>query len=957
LVIFWLNTAVFSQTEPPELVLNKPINTEFNGKSTKDFNEQLSERRALETSLFFQVSLLAGQTGRIEVEYDGLGIELFARKPSGERYIFLDSPSGRKGSKTLLATADKDGLYGVEIRPVHTIPRPIRIKIELKEIRRTTENDHLINKTYTQIYQLARELKNNLSLRSTERQKFIEKQLEVIRLARIVGDKFWEGEALMVTGSIYLSLGEIQSALETWLKAREVYREIKDRYKEGIAVGNLGVLSLNVGDYERAINYFKEGQLIQAETINRFDKAAAFSNLGMAYFALDRFDKAILYTKQAFDLYSQMKIASGQARQAGILGRFYSTLADYSKATEYLNESIVLAEKSGNRQQISNSKLQLGIIYSKLGKKEEAFALFEEASSVAKELGNKRLEVSCLYHLAQAQHEQGNLKEAIKNLENGIGVIEKIRGNLRSKSQRTSYFSTVQNFYELYTELLVERSEKDKDPAGVARAFEISELSRSRSLIDLLQEARVDFKQSVDTKLLEREKYLTNLLNIKYQNRESLVRQKAKKEQIDKINFEINDLDLELENLNLQIQNESPKYAKLSRGKTLSTEEIQQLLDDETILLEYKLGKKRSFLWLLNENSIKLYPLPGRNEIEKKVQEFYDLVTRNERTEIVRQQELAEHLNRILLSPVENKIKGKRLAIVADGILQYLPFSALWSSESGVQSPGSGSGQSLIETNEIVMLPSASVLAQIRENKNKVNTNKIAIFADPVFDKNDSRFASKSEPVTLTVEMQKATRDFRFGETLPRLLSSRREARSISSLFSKDMASVRLGFEASVENIENSNLKDFKILHFATHGLLNTNRPELSGLVFSLYDQKGNLQDGFLSLNDIYNLELESDMIVLSACQTALGKDVRGEGLIGVSRGFLYAGSKRIIASLWKVDDAATAEFMKRFYRNYLQEEMPASKALQQTKIEMKNIKRYSSPYYWSAFTLLGDWK
>ncbi len=164
-------------------------------------------------------------------------------------------------------------------------------------------------------------------------------------------------------------------------------------------------------------------------------------------------------------------------------------------------------------------------------------------------------------------------------------------------------------------------------------------------------------------------------------------------------------------------------------------------------------------------------------------------------------------------------------------------------------------------------------------------------------------------------------------------------------------------FDASLENLDDAELSNYRILHFATHGLLNTKRPELSGLVLSIYDKKGKQQDGFLSLNDIYNLDLDSEMVVLSACQTALGKDVRGEGLIGLSRGFLYAGSKRIVASLWKVDDAATAEFMSRFYKNHLQNKMSASAALRQAKIEMKKIPRYKSPFYWSAFTLLGEWK
>ncbi len=502
-----------------------------------------------------------------------------------------------------------------------------------------------------------------------------------------------------------------------------------------------------------------------------------------------------------------------------------------------------------------------------------------------------------------------------------------------------------------------------KKADDLALALEISERSRSRSLVELLQEAKIDFRQGIAPKLLAEQKNLQKQINDKYARRETLLSGKPNPEQITKINGEINELNTQIQNVNIRIRRENPKYADLSEGKTINTNEIQKLLDDETVLLEYKLGEKRSFLWFVTKDSIEVFTLPAREKIEEKAKSFYNSVVANNKNEQAKTSEISKDLSKILLSPVAGKITNKRLAIVADGVLQYLPFSAFISPKSKVQSPKSvgNKEQLLIETNEIVILPSASVLAQLRENPNRAQQNNktIAIFADPVFDLQDSRIAKNSnkKPGDENTAMTRVLRDFRLGETLPRLLASRQEAKNISNLIDKNEANVRTDFEANLENIENTNLKDYRILHFATHGLLNSSRPELSGLVFSLYDKNGEKQDGFLSLNSIYNLDISSDLIVLSACQTALGKDVRGEGLIGMSRGFLYAGSNRIIASLWKVDDSATAEFMKRFYTNHLQKGMSASKALQQTKTEIKKIPRYRSPYYWSAFTLLGDWQ
>ena len=149
----------------------------------------------------------------------------------------------------------------------------------------------------------------------------------------------------------------------------------------------------------------------------------------------------------------------------------------------------------------------------------------------------------------------------------------------------------------------------------------------------------------------------------------------------------------------------------------------------------------------------------------------------------------------------------------------------------------------------------------------------------------------------------------------------------------------------------------FRSIHIATHGLLNTVRPELSGVVLSLVDESGHPQDGFLRLQDIYNLRLSADLVVLSACQTALGRPIAGEGLVGLARGFMHAGAPRVVATLWKVDDSATAELMKRFYRSMIEEKAPAAQALRAAQRALARDRRFASPFYWAGFTLQGDWK
>jgi CHAT domain-containing protein len=191
---------------------------------------------------------------------------------------------------------------------------------------------------------------------------------------------------------------------------------------------------------------------------------------------------------------------------------------------------------------------------------------------------------------------------------------------------------------------------------------------------------------------------------------------------------------------------------------------------------------------------------------------------------------------------------------------------------------------------------------------------------------------------------------------LPRLVFTRQEAVGISQLVGKGKGFEALDFKANLEKATSADMSQYRILHFATHGILNSEHPALSGVVLSLVDEQGKPKDGFLKLKDVYNLNLPAELVVLSACQTALGKEIRGEGLVGLTRGFMYAGAKRVVASLWKVDDVATAELMERFYRGMLIDKERPAEALRKAQMSMAKQRRWSSPYYWAAFTLQGEW-
>jgi CHAT domain-containing protein len=295
--------------------------------------------------------------------------------------------------------------------------------------------------------------------------------------------------------------------------------------------------------------------------------------------------------------------------------------------------------------------------------------------------------------------------------------------------------------------------------------------------------------------------------------------------------------------------------------------------------------------------------------------------------------------------------------IVADGVLHYIPFAAL---------PSPDTRRPLIARHELVSLPSASVLAEMRRDLTgrKAAAKAVAVFADPVFNTDDPRLKPESDKSlrqsgreSSSRDLERAMRDLGVGERFTRLSFSRREAQAIASIAPAGQVMKALDFEASRATATAAGISQYRVVHFATHGLLNSEHPELSGVVLSLVDRQGQPQNGFLRLHDVYNLKLPAELIVLSACETGLGKEIRGEGIVGLTRGFMYAGAARVVASLWRVDDAATSEVMKLFYRGMFNRGLRPAAALREAQVEIWKQDRWRSPYFWAAFTLQGEYR
>jgi CHAT domain-containing protein len=933
--------SVYAQAPTAQaLVLNQSIEGEIKG----------GERQ------FYIVRIGANQTARVEIEHRIADLALAAFKPTGEKFIETDSPAGMTGKDWILVTAIEAGEYKIAVEPASPKAAVGKYVIKLAEIRPTVAEDNQTNEATLQIAKLAEKAGTLRGRGREERRQAADAYAQIAELSRIKKDKVWETFAVVERGDVLRLLGELQTAVELTENGLRLSREIKNREHEGTALNNLGVIYKELGDFEKGILYLTQALDIQRETFDKGGEAIVLNNLGSCYLLSGNLAKAEELYLQSIVLRREVKDRRGEGNTLNNLAQVYASGDNHKKAVEYLAQALVVRRELNDKTGEAVTLRNLASSHRALGEQEKAIGFYEQANRLAKQLGDRRVEAESAYGLALAERDRGNPAKAIETVESGLALIEQTRNELINPELRVTYFSSVLRYYELYIDLLAGRFELQKNEADVSLALETSERARTRSLVELLKEARINIKQGIDPKLVEQAQDLQEKLNLQYRRRTAALAQKAKPETLAKITGDINTLTTDLEAVQVKIRRENPRYADLTQGATLAAKEIQNLLDDETVLLEYKLGETRSFLWLVTKDSIKIHTLPRQSEIEKTARAFYDSITSRDKTKESLTAGYASKLSQMLLAPVAANIENKRLAIVADGVLQFIPFAAL-------PNPNSKSGATafLTETNEIVVLPSASVLAELRRPsaERKTPAKTIAVFADPIFEARDPRLSKNSKATTAAkpAELGRALRDFNAGENLPRLLSSRAEARNISAFVPKNQAVSNVDFEASRENATSENLLNYRVLHFATHGLLDAARPEFSGLVFSLYDENGQAQDGFLRLNQIYNLNLNSDLVVLSACQTALGKDVRGEGLIGLTRGFMYAGARRVMASLWKVDDAATAEFMRRFYQNFLQKKLSPAAALRQTQNEMRQIPRFRSPFFWAAFTLQGDWK
>jgi CHAT domain-containing protein/Tfp pilus assembly protein PilF len=795
-----------------------------------------------------------------------------------------------------------------------------------------------------------------------EKQKALDYYSQSLPLSRAVGDRSGEAVTLISIGNVYSDLGEKQKALDYYSQSLPLGRAVGARRQEAVSLISIGNVYSDLGENQKALDYYSQSLPLSRAVGDRSGEATTLSNIGVVYSHLGEKQKALEYYNQSLPL----RRAVGDRRQEAVtltnIGSVYSELGELQKALEYYSQSLPLSRAVGNRGTEARTLSNIGIAYSKLGELQKELEYYSESLPLSRAVGDRGTEARTLYSIAAAKRDRGNLTEALSDIEASLKIIESLRTKIASPELRASYFATVQDYYQFYIDLLMQLHKTNPKSGYDTKAFEASERSRARSLLELLQEANADIRQGVAPELLQRERSLQQQLDaLEKQRIEVLNRPNHTPAQKAELEQQRQNLLTQYQDIQTQIRTTSPRYAALTQPQPLTLAQIQQqILDENTILLQYSLGKDRSYLWAVTKTSITTYELPKAADLEKTAKNFRDAVTdqssRNNPNQVA---QANDAISQMILQPVAAQLGQKRLLIVGDGVLNYLPFAAL----SLPGKSGENGNPPLIVDHEIVLLPSASTLGILRQNYNdrQPPNRTLAILADPVFSANDERVKNSSSATTQqAVESANPGLSRSRGDNnaqFERLNFTRQESQIIQALFPANSRTESLDFEASRATATSPNLSLYKIIHFATHGFANSERPELSGIVMSLVDEKGNPLNGFLRLTDIFNLKLAADLVVLSACQTGMGQNIQGEGLVGLTRGFMYAGAQRVVVSLWSVDDERTAALMESFYKGMLQKGLTPAAALRAAQLEMWKQEKWNSPYYWAAFTLQGEWR
>lgn len=856
-------------------------------------------------------------------------------------------------------------------------------------------------------------LKTSVTENRTDHSKALQTAQQALAIFKSVSDSEGVAEARMQIVLYHVALGELIEAEEVCQEALRYWRQQNNLQKQASALIYSSFIAQRRGDWPGTLALLIQAQgLINPQT-DLVEMAQIANSFGFVYNQSGLPDIALGEYQRALDYFRQKDLPRGVNRMTMFIGYTHFLRGDYVAAATSLNQALAsfeheldvaqcreqlaqveigLGQYNNARQHLqaslaiyqnANNPMEVARVLALLGKVDEAEGAVARARTnylnalrTFQQVGDRFNEAAANFGLGKLELKAGDYDRAETYLKQSVETTEDLRRASVARDLTTAYSASVYERYQTYIECLLQKHKLQPSRGFDVLAFQTSELARARALAELLRDTQSSFVPGVNRSLAARERKLRQLINVKMSERVRLLAKKLQaspgantdnlQSQLDQLEASVTPLQREYAEVRTSLRKVNPLFDQVTEPTAYSLEQIQHdvIDDDQTLLLEFLLGEEVSYAWAVTRTGIKTYELPKQQLIADAAEKVYAEVSEepnDERTQ--RLNEATERLAQLVLSPLAEELKAQRLIIVADGPLHYIPFQLL-PAPNGTREP-------LIVNHEIVNAPSASILGRLRqENRQRgPSTKLLAAFGDPVFPANYAEFkspaagdlvasaeANELEPWRRIWRDVSRTPDNSTPENLQPLTYSKFELQRLKDL-GGPAAFVARGFDASRESLGRLNLSQFSVLHFATHGLLDPEHPEFSGVVLSMVNTSGQPQDGFITIPDVYALKAPVDLVVLSACHTGLGKKVRGEGLIGLTSGFMHAGASSVAATLWKADDQATAKLMEYFYANMLEKNMRPADALRAAQNTMRTTPPWQSPHFWAAFTLQGEYR
>jgi CHAT domain-containing protein/tetratricopeptide (TPR) repeat protein len=777
----------------------------------------------------------------------------------------------------------------------------------------------------------------------SELQRFFYLNEQALRIAKALNHRQEQCKCLTNLGLFYWKIDNYSEALANYRRAYDLAISTGDREDQAACLNDIGIVYFDLGEYEKAMENLGKALKIDKEFGNAANIAKDLINIGEGFrrrgfltlnradffLALNNFDESLGLVRKISDVSAEIKILND-------FGATYTYLKNYRKALDYFLEGLKKATKINDVDATGMILNNIGIVYSRLDNYEESTKYYQRAIDLALGISCGKILWEAYLEIADAYKKQGKLDAALENYKKSISVIENIRSGVNLEELRATYLGTDKRIDAYYNiiDLYIRLYQQSHDKTYEAEAFDYLEKAKARSFLDSIEVSKLDLTAGIDQKLLNRE---TELMNDISRLHTKLLVPQLSPEQRDSISRDLESCENQLDSLKGEIREASPAYANLSYPTTITLAEAQRkLIDSGTVYFAYLLGKDNCYAFAISEDDLRIFPLPAKGEIQKLVQEHLRTITDPASKDFPLGYKLYECLVKPGLRP-----GVKRIIIIPDDALYFLPFETLLEKEHG--------REWLVKKYDIAYVPSLSSLRELLERRRtgagRPQKDILAV-GDPDFGASEIQGSTEAGP------SQGQNQLLGFGTKFYRLNYSGQEVAEIASLFKPKKRDVLTRDQATEDRLKAINLSDYKIVHFATHAVIDEKNPARSSIVLTL-DQDPT-EDGFLQMREVFNLRFRADLITLSACETGLGRLLRGEGIDGLSRAFFYAGASSVLLSLWAINDQASFQLLERFYV-HLRSGKSIMDALRKAKLELIDSRVLDHPYYWAGFIAKGE--